>query len=79
VLPISLACRPDHLRRAVDRGDSPAFELLANEGDRHAVATADLEDAVTGREVEDVDRPAHTIRRTTGHARMMPSRCAGCV
>src|SRR3954463_3400196 len=36
----------DHLARAVDRGDRSGRQPLADQGDRHALAAADLEQSV---------------------------------
>src|SRR5262245_20590848 len=47
----------DHLGRAVDRGDRSRRQPLADQGDRDAVATADLEQAIGRADLESVHRP----------------------
>ena len=50
----------DHLGRAVDRGDRSRCQPLADQGDRDAVAAADLEQAVGRADLQGIDRPRRT-------------------
>src|ERR687898_866071 len=59
----------DHLGRAVDRGDRSHRQPLADQGDRDAVATADLEQAVGRADLQRVDRPDEALRCLARHAR----------
>ena len=52
----------DHLGRAVDRGDRSRCQPLADQGDRDAVAAADLEQAVGRADLQGIDRPDEPLR-----------------
>src|SRR3954471_22985088 len=64
----------DHLGRAVDRGDRSRRQPLADQGDRDAVAAADLEQAVGRADLQGVDRPDEPLRCLARHARAIASR-----
>src|SRR6187200_1879053 len=64
----------DHLGRAVDRGDRSRRQPLADQGDRDAVAAADLEQAVGRADLQSADRPDEPLRCLARHARAIASR-----
>src|SRR3954451_2623459 len=74
VLAVSPRGHRDHLGRAVDRGDRPRRQLLADERDRDAVAAADLEQAVGRADLQRVDRPDEPLRGFARHAPAIASR-----
>jgi hypothetical protein len=55
VLAVALGRGVDHLARAVDRHDPAGGQPLADQRHGHAVAAADLQDAVAGLRGEGVD------------------------
>src|SRR3954471_11280408 len=74
VLAVPPRCHLDHLGRAVDRGDRSRRQPLAEQGDRDAVAAADLEQAVGRADLQSVDRPDEPLRWLARHARAIASR-----
>ena len=74
VLAIPARGHLDHLGRAVDRGDRSCRRPLADQGDRDAVAAADLEQAVSRADLQSVDRPEEPLRSLADHAPAIASR-----
>ena len=62
------------LARAVDRGDRSRRQPLGDQGDRDAVAAADLEQAVGRADLQSVDRPDKPLRCLARHAPGIASR-----
>jgi hypothetical protein len=68
VLAVPLPSGVDHLGRPVDRGDLPVDEPLADQGDGHPVAAADLEHPIGRTDGQRLDRPDQALCSPRGHA-----------
>ena len=76
MLAISPRGHLDHLGRAVDRGDRSRRQPLTGQGDRDAVATPDLEQAVGRADLQCVDRPDEPLRCLARHLVELDHECA---